>query len=414
MNILTDDIKKLIRRLAVPAIVGTLFQTLYNVVDTFFAGKISPEALSALSKSFPVYFVIIATSIGVTVAGTSLIGNSIGEKNEKNSIFYVSVFISIILNFHRVVSGFNEINIILGYTWNFNIYELIFQILFQILFCYSIGFIFLKRFYDVISGNLLNIRTILIFTLIVLAFWSLGSSLQLIIFDNVISQNIFYKAYLIRITLSGVLMLLSVKFLYLNKQNNLKELENEKLKSSYLNSKLENLKDQINPHFLFNSFANLSALIDENQKTAKKYLSNLSDVFRYSLNNSNEQIVNLADELELLNSYIELYKIRIKDGLTLIVDLNDKEKKILSMSLQPLLENVIKHNEISKEKPVTIELKQRGNLFSFKNNLNQRNKSVSENGIGLSNLNERYKILVGKEIDIQNTSSQFIVTLPLV
>ena len=333
---------------------------------------------------------------------------------ENNSIFYVSVFISIILNFHRVVSGFNEINIILGYTWNFNIYELIFQILFQILFCYSIGFIFLKRFYDVISGNLLNIRTILIFTLIVLAFWFLGSSLQLIIFDNVISQNIFYKAYLIRITLSGVLMLLSVKFLYLNKQNNLKELENEKLKSSYLNSKLENLKDQINPHFLFNSFANLSALIDENQKTAKKYLSNLSDVFRYSLNNSNEQIVNLADELELLNSYIELYKIRIKDGLTLIVDLNDKEKKILSMSLQPLLENVIKHNEISKEKPVTIELKQRGNLFSFKNNLNQRNKSVSENGIGLSNLNERYKILVGKEIDIQNTSSQFIVTLPLV
>ena len=333
---------------------------------------------------------------------------------ENNSIFYVSVFISIILNFHRVVSGFNEINIILGYTWNFNIYELIFQIVFQILFCYSIGFIFLKRFYDVISGNLLNIRTILIFTLIVLAFWSLGSSLQLIIYDNVISQNIFYKAYLIRITLSGVLILLSVKFLYLNKQNNLKELENEKLKSSYLNSKLENLKDQINPHFLFNSFANLSALIDENQKTAKKYLSNLSDVFRYSLNNSNEQIVNLADELELLNSYIELYKIRIKDGLTLIVDLNDKEKKILSMSLQPLLENVIKHNEISKEKPVTIELKQRGNLFSFKNNLNQRNKSVSENGIGLSNLNERYKILVGKEIDIQNTSSQFIVTLPLV
>ena len=245
---------------------------------------------------------------------------------ENNSIFYVSVFISIILNFHRVVSGFNEINIILGYTWNFNIYELIFQILFQILFCYSIGFIFLKRLYYVISGNLLNIRTILIFTLIVLAFWSLGSSLQLIIFDNVISQNIFYKAYLIRITLSGFLMLLSVKFLYLNKQNNLKELENEKLKSSYLNSKLENLKDQINPHFLFNSFANLSALIDENQKTAKKYLSNLSDVFRYSLNNSNEQIVNLADELELLNSYIELYKIRIKDGLTLIVDLNDKEK----------------------------------------------------------------------------------------
>ena len=80
MNILSDDVKILIRKLAIPASVGTLFQTLYNIVDTFFAGKISPEALSALTKSFPIYFILIASSIGVTVAGTSLIGNSIGEK----------------------------------------------------------------------------------------------------------------------------------------------------------------------------------------------------------------------------------------------------------------------------------------------------------------------------------------------
>ena len=105
MNILIDDIKKLIKKLALPAMIGTLFQTLYNIVDTFFAGKISPDALSALSKSFPVYFIIIATSIGVTVAGTSLIGNSIGEKNEKNSLFYFShiiyfgILISIIITF---------------------------------------------------------------------------------------------------------------------------------------------------------------------------------------------------------------------------------------------------------------------------------------------------------------------------
>ena len=97
MNILSDDIKKLIKKLAVPAMIGTLFQTLYNIVDTFFAGKISPDALSALSKSFPVYFIIIATSIGVTVAGTSLIGNSIGEKNEKNSLFYFSHIIYFVI-----------------------------------------------------------------------------------------------------------------------------------------------------------------------------------------------------------------------------------------------------------------------------------------------------------------------------
>ena len=88
MNLLKDNIPKLVRKLALPAMVGTLFQTLYNIVDTFFAGKISPEALSALSKSFPIYFIIIATSIGVTVAGTSLIGNSIGEGNKNKTLNY--------------------------------------------------------------------------------------------------------------------------------------------------------------------------------------------------------------------------------------------------------------------------------------------------------------------------------------
>jgi len=105
MNILTDDIKVLVKKLAIPASVGTLFQTLYNVVDTFYAGKLSPEALSALSKSFPIYFIIVATSIGVTVAGTSLIGNSIGEKDEKKTsyyfthIIYYGILISIFITF---------------------------------------------------------------------------------------------------------------------------------------------------------------------------------------------------------------------------------------------------------------------------------------------------------------------------
>ena len=105
MDLLKDNIPKLVRKLAVPAMIGTLFQTLYNVVDTFFAGKISPEALSALSKSFPIYFIIIATSIGVTVAGTSLIGNSIGEKDNKKTlnyfshIIYYGILISVFITF---------------------------------------------------------------------------------------------------------------------------------------------------------------------------------------------------------------------------------------------------------------------------------------------------------------------------
>ena len=106
MDLLKENIPVLVRKLAIPASVGTLFQTLYNIVDTFYSGLISPEALSALSKSFPIYFIIVATSIGVTVGGTSLIGNSIGEKNEKKASYYfthiiiygllISVFITFI------------------------------------------------------------------------------------------------------------------------------------------------------------------------------------------------------------------------------------------------------------------------------------------------------------------------------
>ena len=105
MDLLKDNIPQLVKKLAIPASIGTLFQTLYNIVDTFYAGKISPEALSALSKSFPIYFLIIASSIGVTVAGTSLIGNSIGKKNETDILNYIThivyygIIISIIISF---------------------------------------------------------------------------------------------------------------------------------------------------------------------------------------------------------------------------------------------------------------------------------------------------------------------------
>ena len=105
MDLLKDNIPQLVKKLAIPASIGTLFQTLYNIVDTFYAGKISPDALSALSKSFPIYFLIIASSIGVTVAGTSLIGNSIGKRNENDvlnyitHIIYYGIIISIIISF---------------------------------------------------------------------------------------------------------------------------------------------------------------------------------------------------------------------------------------------------------------------------------------------------------------------------
>ena len=101
MNFIKDPLPSLFKKIAIPAIIATLFQTLFNVVDTFFAGKISAEALSALAKSFPIYFILIAASVGVTVGGTSLIANSIGEKNKTNILNYFgqTIIYGIILSF---------------------------------------------------------------------------------------------------------------------------------------------------------------------------------------------------------------------------------------------------------------------------------------------------------------------------
>lgn len=335
-------------------------------------------------------------------------------KRENLSVVYVSIFIALLFHIPLILSRLGERSFLKDPFSNFFLIELIYQLIFQILFSCLIGFIALKKVQKVFSYDLFNIKMVLTLILLTILCWLIVSKTQELIFNNILIKDVFYRRSFIRIFISSALMLLTIKLLQLNKQNNFRELENEKLKSHFLNSKLENLKAQINPHFLFNSFANLSVLINQNQQKATKYLSSISDVFRYSLSNTDIQIVDLVDELNLLNSYVELYKIRMQGGLSFNIDLPDTKKKILHMSFQPLIENVIKHNEISEEMPLCIYLIKKGDSLIFKNDLNIKKKSINSNGIGLTNLNERYKILVGKEINIQKSEKYFSVELPLI
>jgi len=118
-------------------------------------------------------------------------------KGEIKSIFYISIFISLIFNLHKVLRVFGETNVVLESPWNFNLFELIFQILFQILFCYLIGYIALKRIQNNLSNNLFEIKIILAFIVTTFVFWFIGSNLQEIIFKNVSNQKFFYRTYLI-------------------------------------------------------------------------------------------------------------------------------------------------------------------------------------------------------------------------
>lgn len=192
-------------------------------------------------------------------------------------------------------------------------------------------------------------------------------------------------------------------------------LENEQLKQENLMNQLSALKNQLNPHFLFNSLNTLSWLINEDKAKSQLYLQKLSQVLRYSLNMQEQSMVSLKEELTLMDNYIFLLQMRFGENLKITQKLEGKEKfKIPPHSLQLLIENAIKHNVISSHSPlkVSIEIKPDEQTIVISNSLQPKANSAGT-GIGLVNLSERFRLLVGKEIEILE-DKVFTVILPLI
>lgn len=205
------------------------------------------------------------------------------------------------------------------------------------------------------------------------------------------------------------------KFLQETEQKNIILLENEHLKNENLQIQLDSLKNQLNPHFLFNSLNTLSWLINDDKAKSQQYLQKLSQVLRYSLSMQEQSLVSLKEELTLVESYIFLLQIRFGENLQVTQNIHEAHKfNIPPLSLQLLIENAIKHNVISSSKPLllSIETNLENNTLMVSNSLNIKPNSEGT-GIGLVNLNERFKILVGKEIEIEQ-DAHFTVILPLI
>lgn len=340
------------------------------------------------------------------------------SKTEKKVLVYVAIFIAISVNMTKLLSFFTKENNVIGLPWNFNLPEIIFQTVYFGLFTYFLGYFLLKTTYKHLKFNnsIPWAKLILFgfsFTFLVLV---IGVVSQKYIFQNVTNDRLFVAGYIVRFFMGIGLISILIKILLMYKQQQIKDVETEKLKTAYSDAKLNNLRDQINPHFLFNSFTNLSTLIRESPIKAQNYVAHLSKVFRSSLANNNNQIVALHTEIQLLYSYVELYKLRLEDALDVQIELTvvSADKKILHMSLQPLLENAIKHNLVNLEHPLRIDVVEKKGVLIFMNTIKAPLFNEPSNGIGLLNLNERYKMLVGKDIEIQKTENHFIVKLPLI
>lgn len=190
------------------------------------------------------------------------------------------------------------------------------------------------------------------------------------------------------------------------------DLENSRLRSVNAETVNQLLRQQIQPHFLFNALNVLKSLIRKYPDTAEEYLISLSDFLRASVNQNRKILVPLAEELKICRDYMEMQKIRFGNALHYQVDISETEDGHLPVfSLQPLLENAIKHNELTTASPLQIVISETAGWVGVKNNL-QPKRSLSEStGNGLSNLSERYRILSGDSVQIIENQEDFIVKI---
>lgn len=244
------------------------------------------------------------------------------------------------------------------------------------------------------------------------------SQIQWWMLDNIeVDNNLegFIAFNLIKDCLLGVMVLFEIGIRYTNYHREQTIIQNQKLIEENIKARYEALKNQLDPHFLFNSLNTLNGLIGVNNDKAHDYVDNLSSIFRYTLHN--KTICKLSEEIEFANSYIDLLKIRYGQNLVVRYDIEEKYLNwyLMPISIQLLIENAIKHNIISNKKPLFILIKTTENdTVVVENMVNPKLNEVISEGVGLSNLSDRYSILYHKLISIKNEDGIFSVDIPLI
>ena len=191
--------------------------------------------------------------------------------------------------------------------------------------------------------------------------------------------------------------------------------ETEKYKTESANAQLQNLKNQLNPHFLFNNLSVLTSLVHKNQDKATDFISELAKVYRYVLDTKNSELVPLKEELEFLNHYIYLQKIRFEDSISFEINIEESKKSdyLLPMCLQMLVENTIQHNETSQAHPLKVLIYTENDSLVIENLIKPRSNDSESTKTGLKNIEQRYLFFTDKKVIVSNNGKIFKVILPL-
>lgn len=189
----------------------------------------------------------------------------------------------------------------------------------------------------------------------------------------------------------------------------------EHYKTENMRAQLQNLKNQLNPHFLFNNMSVLSSLVYKDQDKAVDFINQLSKVYRYLLDNRNNELVELETELNFIDAYIYLLQIRFDKNLVFKLDIPKEKLKMLlpPMSLQMLIENAIKHNEVSDEQHLLIEILLDEDKLKVVNNLQKRTNIEPSSKTGIQNIKDRYRYFTDKAVEVIENTKSFTVKIPL-
>ena len=189
----------------------------------------------------------------------------------------------------------------------------------------------------------------------------------------------------------------------------------ERYQKESMSATYESLKSQVNPHFLFNSLNALTNLVYEDQDKAANFIKQLSEVYRYVLDTRDREVVGLDEEIKFLNAYIYLQQIRFGDKLSIELSLYDLNTMVAPLALQMLIENAVKHNEVSEENPLHIRIYKDVGFIVVENNLQKKLQiEESSSGLGLENISKRYDFLSDKKVTIEQSDNKFLVKLPII
>lgn len=204
-------------------------------------------------------------------------------------------------------------------------------------------------------------------------------------------------------------------FMLAMKQNAKQEVVEQKLIAKSANAQFESLKNQLDPHFLFNSLNVLDSLIEENPKQAQQFTNSMSKIYRYVLEQKDKELVSVEEELDFAKTYCELLKTRFEDAVAFEFNISDEDKKgfVVPLSLQLLLENSIKHNFATSSKPLNIKIFVENKNLIIENNLQTRELPNKSTGVGLANIVSRYNLLTERNVFVEKSEAFFRVKLPI-